>query len=114
MKIYGIKSCNSVKKALNFFDSRKITYEFIDLKLINPVRSDVERWLKFHSIDRLFNTKSSTYRSLNLKELSLDDEGKIEWILKEPRLLKRPIVDCENSTILVGFDLKNYEKIFND
>ncbi|MGP1580336.1 MAG: arsenate reductase family protein [Wolinella sp.] len=114
MKIYGIKNCTNVKRALSFFDSRKIAYDFIDLKLTNPLRSDLERWLKSHPIDRLFNAKSSTYRSLNLKELSLDDEGKIEWILKEPRLLKRPVIECEDGTILVGFDIKNCEKIFND
>lgn len=114
MKIYGIKNCTSVKRALSFFDSHKIAYDFIDLKLMNPLRSDLERWLKSHPIDLLFNAKSSTYRSLNLKELSLDDEGKIEWILKEPRLLKRPVIECKDGTILVGFDIKNYEKIFND
>lgn len=114
MKIYGIKSCGSVKKALSFLESRKIPYEFIDLKLFHPTRPDIERWLKSLTISKIFNSQSATYRNLGLKELALDEEGKIEWLTKEPLLIKRPIIELGSGEVMVGFDLKEYESRFDD
>lgn len=113
MKIYGIKTCGSVKKAMGFFEARGIAYEWIDFKQQKPTLSDLERWLKQSPIDRLFNAKSATYRALGLKELNLDEAGKKEWLLKDFRLIKRPVVELDNGAILVGFDESEYERIVN-
>ncbi len=109
MKIYGIKSCGSVKKALSYLDAHAIMYDFVDLKKEKIELSTIQRWLEHTPIQQLFNTRSATYRNLKLKELNLSDGEKIEWLLKEPMLIKRPVIE-QDDAIMVGFDLDRYNQ----
>lgn len=59
----------------------------------------------------VFNSKGTKYRSLGLKELNLDEKGKFEWLVKEPMLLKRPIVEF-NEKVIVGFKEEEYISTF--
>lgn len=110
--IYGIKNCDSVKKALQFLDIKDLSYTFHDFKT-SPVSHEViQNWVKRSDISRLFNTKGTTYRTLELKSFNLDERGKIEWMAKENRLIKRPVIETDTD-LIVGFDLHQYEGIFN-
>jgi arsenate reductase (glutaredoxin) len=101
--VYGIKNCDSVKKATAFFKAHGIAYAFVDFKT-DPVGCDtIDRWLESGSMTKLFNTRGTTYRTLKLKELNLDDAGKREWLCKENMLIKRPVVEKENH-VIIGFD----------
>ncbi len=112
MKVYGIKTCGSVRKALKFFNDQGIEYEFHDLKK-EPIGCEkIEEWLKKVDIDTLFNKKGTKYRQLKLKELNLDDEGKKEWLCKENLLIKRPVIELDNEDVIVGFDEKRYKEIW--
>jgi len=112
MKVYGIKTCGSVKKALNFFEKKGIEYEFIDFKK-TPVNCEkIEEWLKKVDINTLFNKKGTKYRQLKLKELNLDEEGMKEWLCKENLLIKRPVIELDNGDVLVGFDEEKYREIW--
>jgi Spx/MgsR family transcriptional regulator len=110
--VYGIKNCDSVKKALWFLDTKHIPYTFHDFKS-SPVSYEIiQSWVKRSDISRLFNTKGTTYRTLKLKSLNLDEHAKIEWMAKENRLIKRPVIETDTG-LIVGFDLHQYEGIFN-
>ncbi len=112
MRVYGIKTCGSVKKALKFLNDNGIEYEFIDFKK-SPVGCEkVEEWIGKVGIDKLFNTRGTKYRQLKLKELNLDDEGKKEWLCKENLLIKRPVIELDNGDVIVGFDEELYKKVF--
>ena len=109
--VYGIKNCDSVKKALKFLNERSIPYSFVDFKT-SPVGIDkVNEWLGHIDISVLFNTKGTTYRTLALKSLDLGDNDKAQWMSKENLLIKRPVIQY-NSKVIVGFDLSKYEGIF--
>jgi len=111
MKLYGIKTCGSVKKAIKFFKENNIEYDFIDLK-IDPVDCEkISQWLEKVDIKQLFNTRGTKYRTLKLKELDLDNEAKKEWLCKENLLIKRPVIEY-NDTIMVAFDEELYKKEF--
>jgi len=112
VNIYGITTCESVKKALSFFKSRGIAYTFIDLRA-TPIGEDtLERWLSKQPLNLLLNTKGTTYRLLRLsKEMS--DEEKKSWLLKKPLLYKRPIIECDDGALLVGFDEALYLRTFS-
>ena len=112
MKVYGIKTCSSVKKALKFFNDRGIDYEFIDFKKTPVGCEKIDEWIKKVGIDALFNTKGTKYRQLKLKELNLDENGKREWLCKENLLIKRPVIELDNGEIVVGFDEEKYKEIF--
>lgn len=109
--IYGIKNCGSVKKALQFFDAHTIPYTFHDFKSAPVSRDTIQSWVNKGDISILLNTKGTTYRTLNLKSLNLDDAGKIDWMAKENRLIKRPVIEANNK-LVIGFDPLQYEGIF--
>jgi Spx/MgsR family transcriptional regulator len=112
LKVYGIKTCGSVKKALKFLDERGIAYEFVDFKK-SPVGCDkIDEWLKQVDIDTLFNSRGTKYRQLGLKELNLDAAGKREWLCKENLLIKRPVIELDDGRVIVGFDEERYREIF--
>ena len=109
--IYGIKNCDSVKKALKFLKNHAIEYTFVDLKEHPPSLQKIKEWLQHADIDTLFNARSTTYRNLKLKELTLDDVQKVQWLAKEPLLIKRPVIESDD-TILVGFNEARYTRRF--
>ncbi len=111
IKVYGIKNCDSVKKALSFFKKHNLSYELHDFKS-DPIACDkVSSWLKEVDIKTLFNARSTTYRNLKLKEMNLDEAAQIEWICKENLLIKRPVVEFNNK-ITVGFNEENFKGVF--
>jgi Spx/MgsR family transcriptional regulator len=111
MKLYGIKTCGSVKKAMKFFKENSIDFEFIDFKKTKIEEKTVDYWLTKVSIDTLFNNRGTTYRTLKLKELNLDDKAKKEWLIKENMLIKRPVIEYKDD-VIVAFDEEIYKNTF--
>jgi Spx/MgsR family transcriptional regulator len=111
IKIYGIKNCDSVKKAIKYFKAHDLAYTFIDFKQTKIEEETIALWLKKVEIDKLFNTRGTTYRTLKLKELALDDTLKQMWLAKENMLIKRPVVTYKD-TLLVAFDEAIYDSVF--
>ncbi len=102
--IYGIKNCNSMKKAFDFLNQHDIVYEFYDFKkekLSIELLNDI---CKHISCDIIINTKGSTYKKL--KEQGIKDFN-LEIIAKNPSIIKRPLIIAYNdnkeiSKICVG------------
>lgn len=111
IKIYGIKNCDSVKKAIKFFKEHSLEYTLFDFKTDTLPCEKISEWLKHTDIKTLFNARSTTFRNLKLKELNLDEEGQKECLYKENLLIKRPVVEF-NGTIIVGFNEENYQRSF--
>ena len=111
LKVYGIKTWDSVRKALRFFKDNNLEVEFFDTKKETPASASIKSWIEKTDIDLVFNQKGTKYRSLGLKELNLDSNGKFEWLVKEPMLLKRPIVEF-NDKVIVGFKEEHYKETF--
>ncbi len=111
IKVYGIKTWDSVRKALRFFKDNNIEVEFSDTKKETPTSNSIKSWIEKTNIDLVFNSRGTKYRSLGLKELNLDDNAKFEWLCKEPMLLKRPIVEF-GDIVIVGFNEDIYSKTF--
>jgi len=59
---------------------------------------------------QLFNTRGTTYRTLKLKELDLNEEQKLQWLAKENMLIKRPVIEYNSDKILVAFDENIYKE----
>ena len=112
MKVYGIKTCGSVKKAIKFFKDNGIDYEFVDFKKTPVGCEKIDEWISKVGVNTLFNNRGRKYKELKLKELNLDDEGKKEWLCKENILIKRPVIELDNGNIIVGFDEEKYKEIF--
>jgi len=111
MKLYGIKTCGSVKKAIKFFKDNDIEFEFIDFKKTTVGEKEINYWLTKVDIEKLFNNKGTKYRTLKLKDLNLDNDGKKEWLIKENMLIKRPVIEF-NDDVLVAYDETIYKATF--
>jgi len=109
--IYGIKNCGSVKKAFQFFNDHSLEYTFVDFKTSPVDKNKILQWSQKTGLALLLNTKGTTYRTLDLKSLTLDDSEKVEWMAKENRLIKRPVIEYD-ANVLIGFNLTQYEGIF--
>lgn len=111
VRLYGIKNCDSVKKAIKFLKANEIAYELVDFKS-TPVNCDtVAPWLEQIDMKTLFNTRGTTYRTLKLKDLELDQAQQLQWLCKENLLIKRPVLDVDGK-ITVAFNQDVYEDIF--
>ncbi len=109
--VYGIKTCGSVRNALKFFKDHNIEVEFFDFKQKSPSTEKIKEWISKVDINILFNSKGTKYKSLNLKELNLDEKGKYEWLCKEPMLFKRPVIEYGDK-LVVAWDEEEYKKVF--
>lgn len=111
IKLYGIKSCDSVRKARKFFTEHAIDFEMIDFDVSPATAETIDHWLQSTDVEKLFNARSTTCRTLGLKTKELNAEQKREWLCRENRLIKRPVV-VHHDQVLIGFDLKLYEGVF--
>jgi Spx/MgsR family transcriptional regulator len=108
LKIYGIKNCDSVKKALKFLKENDIEYELIDFKK-EPVGCEkISYWLEHTDMKVLLNSRGTTYRTLKLKELDLNDSQKQSYMCEHNMLIKRPVIEYKDK-VLVGFDISKYK-----
>jgi len=111
IKIYGIKNCDSVKKAIKYFKKYNLEYTLIDFKETKVDEKIITTWLQQVAMNKLFNTRGTTYRTLKLKELNLDDNAKKVWLTKENMLIKRPVIEYHDK-VLVAFDEAIYDALF--
>ena len=80
VKVYGITTCGSVKKAIAFFKEKVVPYAFVDLKSTQVSEAKLQEWLRAQPMSLLFNTKGTKFKTLGLsKEIS--DEEKKSWLL---------------------------------
>ncbi len=112
MTIYGIKTCSSVGKAIQFMKANDIEFDLVDYKKELVDAEKIKTWLEKVDIKILFNSRGTKYRDLKLKELNLDDAGKIEWMAKENYLIKRPVIEYGNGEVLVGYNEEIYRETF--
>ena len=111
IEVYGIKNCDSVKKALSFFKKHNLKYELHDFKSTPVSCEKISTWLNTIDMKTLFNARSTTYRNLKLKEKNLNEVEQKEWLCKENLLIKRPVVEF-NGEVVVGFKEENYQGVF--
>ena len=112
MTIYGIKTCSTVGKARKFMKENNIEFDFVDYKVESVNEEKIREWLKQIDMKVLFNTRGTKYRDLKLKELNLDDDGKIEWMVKENYLLKRPVIEYGDGQVHIAYDEEVYRETF--
>lgn len=112
MKIYGIKNCDTVKKALKQLNAQNSHYEFIDLKTTDLSADLLADWLS-QQPNTLINKRSTTFRAIKSDWLAAEDdtERQIRLIQANPTLIKRPVVEKANGDIIVGFDSERYASL---
>lgn len=109
--IYGIKNCDTMKRARAWLDARKIAYEFHDYKTAGIARPMLEAWAKEVGWETLLNRAGTTFRKLpDAKKRDLDAKKAISLMLDAPSTIKRPVLDL-GGKLAVGFKPEIYEKL---
>ena len=108
--LYGIKNCDTIKKARRFLDNHQIDYDFHDFREdgLNPIQ--LRAWMKELGWQTLINKRSTTWRKLpdETKE-NMDETLALVVAEEQPTLIKRPVLELSDK-VLVGFSEKIYEE----
>lgn len=108
--IYGIKSCDTMKKARAWLDKQGIEYKFHDYKSAGIERERLERWSNKLGWETLLNRAGTTFRKLPDKDKQVADAKKaIALMLAQPSMIKRPVLDLGGGKLLVGFKPELYK-----
>ena len=107
--LYGIKACDTMKKARTWLDEHQVDYAFHDYKSVGIDRANLEKWCNEHGWQTILNRAGTTFRKLDdAQKADLDQAKAIELMLAQPSMIKRPILDLGDKT-LVGFKSDNYQ-----
>lgn len=108
--IYGIKNCETMKKARAWLDAAGIAYDFHDYKSAGADRGLLAMWSKKVGWERLLNRAGMTFRKLpEADKQDLDQAKAIALMEAKPSMIKRPVLDVDGK-LLVGFKPADYEK----
>ena len=111
--VYGIKNCDTVKKAIKWLETNNIAYQFHDLRQDGITKADLLQWTKSVDWELLLNKRSTTWRQLADKDKTGVDANKaVNLMLANPTLIKRPVT-ITGTTTLVGFKEADYKKALN-
>ena len=108
--IYGIKNCDTMKKARAFLDKKGVAYDFHDYKVQGIERAKLEGWAGKVGWEVLLNRAGTTFRKLPEKDKEgLTGKKAIALMLAQPSMIKRPVLEV-GSRLLVGFKPEVYAK----
>ena len=110
--IYGIKNCDTMKKARTWLDDHAVETEFHDYKASGIDRAHLERWCSEAGWETVLNRAGTTFRKLDeADKQGLDQDKAIGLMLAQPSMIKRPVLEA-GDRIIVGFKPDLYEQFF--
>ena len=110
--MYGIKNCDTIKKARTWLEGHGVAYDFHDYKAVGIDRKSLESWVKEFGWETVLNRAGTTFKKLpDADKEGLDAEKAIALMLAQPSMIKRPMLDL-GSRRLVGFKPEAYEAEF--
>jgi Spx/MgsR family transcriptional regulator len=108
--LYGIKNCDTMKKARAWLDAEGVAYAFHDYKVEGIDRARLEGWAREVGWETLLNRAGTTFRKLpDADKDGLDERKALALMLDQPSMIKRPVLDL-GGRILVGFKPELYEE----
>ncbi|MHB2265461.1 arsenate reductase [Aliihoeflea sp. PC F10.4] len=111
--IYGIRNCDTMKKAFVWLEANAVEYVFHDYRANGIGKNDVSRWCSAAGWEKVLNKSSRTFRALPEKDReNLDEARAIDLMVAEPTMIKRPVLDVGNA-IEVGFKPERYAELFD-
>jgi arsenate reductase len=102
--LYGIKNCDTMKKARAWLDRHGVAYDFHDYKSAGIEHARLEAWCRALGWEALLNRSGTTFRKLaESDKLDLDEARAITLMLAQPSMIRRPVLDLGDGRLLVGF-----------
>jgi arsenate reductase len=112
ISIYGIKNCDTMKKARAWLDAHGVAYAFHDYKTDGIRREVLQNWAKVVGWETLLNRAGTTFRKLpDGDKANIDERKAIVLMVAQPSMIKRPVLDT-GKELIVGFKPEIYAKTF--
>ncbi|WP_417614820.1 ArsC family reductase [Oceanisphaera sp.] len=113
IKLYGIKNCDTIKKARKWLEQHDIGYQFIDHRVDGLDTARLHLWLDKLGWEQLVNKRSTTYRALSdTDKANLGADTAAALLEANPTLIKRPLLE-QNGEFTVGFNDALYSRVLN-
>ena len=110
--IYGIKNCDTMKKARVWLESHGVAYAFHDFKALGVTREALEHWVAALGWETVLNRSGTTFRALpEAQKTGLDADKAIDLMLAQPSMIKRPMLDRDGQ-LTAGFKPEIYQTLF--
>ncbi len=110
--LYGIRNCDTMKKARTWLEAHKVDYVFHDYKTAGIDAGRLQRWCRELGWETLLNRTGTTFRRLpDSEKQDLNERKAIALMLAQPSMIKRPVLDLRGR-LLVGFKTEQYEREF--
>jgi arsenate reductase len=111
--IFGIKNCDTMKKARVWLDKAGVDYAFHDYKTAGIDAAHLEKWAKKASWEVLLNKAGTTFKKLpDADKAGLTEAKAIKLMLAQPSMIKRPVLELAGGKLLVGFKPDDYAAAF--
>jgi Spx/MgsR family transcriptional regulator len=109
--LYGISNCDTVKKARKWLENHGIEYAFHDFRKDGLDQASLNRWVEQLGWEVLLNRRSTTWRKLeDADKADLDPPRAMALMLREPTLIKRPVLVCDGQAS-VGCSEQDYQAL---
>jgi arsenate reductase len=109
--IYGIRNCDTMKKARAWLDRRGVDYAFHDYKTRGIDRGRLETWARKAGWETLVNRAGLTFKKLPDKDKQgLNEKKAIALMLRQPSMIRRPVLELSGGKLLVGFKPDEYAR----
>ncbi len=111
--IYGIKACDTMKKARAWLDTHGIAYTFHDYKTQGVSREALMQWAAIVGWETLLNRAGTTFRKLpDADKEGLTEAKALKLMLAQPSMIKRPVLEAGGGKLIVGFKPETYASAF--
>jgi Spx/MgsR family transcriptional regulator len=112
LRIYGIKNCDTMKKARAWLDKAGKAYAFHDYKAAGIDRARLEGWARKAGWEALLNRSGTTFRKLpDAAKAGLTEKRVLALMLEQPSMIRRPVLEGPGGTLLIGFKVEEYQKL---
>ena len=104
LQFYGKKTCITCQKAKAFLEGQKIAFEEFPIETQPPSKEILDQLINGNNVKASLNTRSAIYKEKNLGKDVPDKKTAIALMLKDPNLIKRPVIADQNGKLYQGFD----------
>jgi Spx/MgsR family transcriptional regulator len=111
-RIYGIKNCDTIKKARNYLEQHQLSHQYIDYRQDGVSAELLTEFMQQLNWQELLNTKGTTYRALpDADKQDMTAEKAVQLMLAQPAMIKRPVLE-HNGKFYLGFSEQQYQTLF--
>lgn len=111
--MYGIKNCDTIKKARRFLESHEIDYQFHDYRTDGVDKKFVQGLIKKHGWETVVNKRGTTWRKLEESVKSATDASNAaDLLVEQPAMIKRPVL-IKGKESLIGFSADDYKSVLH-